>query len=123
MASVVVPEGAENGLCEVEINGRRVFGTNCIVEKGTVRVGKPSHAGRDTRAWTQKGERLEGYLGGAMPATLVRTTLILSTAAWLVKKGNEKFNKDDKSIKEYSTWAHWGFMTVAVLGAFGVIHD
>ena len=36
-ASIVVPPGAENGLCEVEINGRRVFGTNCIVDPGEAR--------------------------------------------------------------------------------------
>lgn len=36
-ASVVVPAGARNGLCEVEINGRRTFGTNCIVDAGEIR--------------------------------------------------------------------------------------
>jgi hypothetical protein len=58
MASVVVPQDAENGLCEVEVNGRRVFGTNCIVEKGQVRVGQKSHAGRDTRSWNWAGGEL-----------------------------------------------------------------
>ncbi|MHC4175874.1 MAG: hypothetical protein ACYSWU_00095 [Planctomycetota bacterium] len=56
MASVVVPEGAETGLCEIEMNGRRIFGTNCIIDKGVERVGRPSHKGRDTRAWTERGE-------------------------------------------------------------------
>lgn len=74
-ASVVVPEGAENGVCEVEINGRRVFGTNCIVDAGTDRVGHPSHKGRDARAWTQRGKLLlPGQLSGsdqAMPYLLI----------------------------------------------------
>lgn len=57
MASVVVPNGAETGLCEIELNGRRIFGTNCVVEKGVERIGRPSHKGRDARAWTERGER------------------------------------------------------------------
>ena len=66
-ASVVVPEGAETGLCEVEANGRRIFGTNCVIDRGTERVGRPSHKGRDARAWTQRGE-LMGYIAtGALP--------------------------------------------------------
>lgn len=56
-ASVVVPQDAETGLCEVEMNGRRIFGTNCVIEKGQVRVGQKSH-GRDTRAWNWAGGEL-----------------------------------------------------------------
>jgi hypothetical protein len=54
-ASVVVPQGARNGVCEIEVNGRRIYGTNCIIDQGVERVGRPSHKGRDSRAWTQKG--------------------------------------------------------------------
>jgi hypothetical protein len=52
-ASIVVPEGAKNGLCEVEIDGRRVFGTNCIILGRDV-VGRPSHKGREVRAWSHE---------------------------------------------------------------------
>jgi hypothetical protein len=62
-ASVVVPEGAVTGVCEIEIDGRRVFGTNCVVDPGEVRAGR--HGGVFTRGqWTQRGELLSG-LGAA----------------------------------------------------------
>lgn len=145
MASVVVPEGAQNGLCEIEINGRRVFGTNCIVDQGEVRVGRPSHAGRDTRSWTERGERISGLGGpmykkqpppltaqplagylGPMPAGVVQTSLIISGLAYVVRAGNEQFMKKGQlrdDIKTYSSWAHWGFLALAFAGAFGVIHE
>lgn len=59
-ASVVVPRGAQTGLCEVEVNGRRTGGSNCIIDQGVDRVGRPSHKGRSQRAWTQKGQPLSG---------------------------------------------------------------
>lgn len=132
-ASVVVPEGAETGLCEIEINGRRVFGTNCVIDRGQVRVGQPSH-GRDTRAWNWAGgelvqtsgtkKPLQGYLG-AMPANVVQTALILAATSYGVRAVSEQFYKGDYAddIKTYSTWGYWGFITIAFLGAFGVIHD
>lgn len=47
-ASVVVPEGAQNGLCEVEVNQRRVFGTNCIIDPSTSDLPQKL-------AWSHKG--------------------------------------------------------------------
>jgi len=56
-ASIVVPQGARTGLCEVEVNGRRVFGTNCVVDPGKRRVG--GHGGPSQRTQsTQRGELL-----------------------------------------------------------------
>lgn len=73
-ASVVVPAGAQTGVCEVEIGGRRVAGANCVIDRGTQRIGRPSHKGRSVRAWTQKGE-LMGYIptGAASRAVPSRT--------------------------------------------------
>ena len=62
-ASVVVPRGARNGLCEIEVNGRRVWGTNCIVDKGVDRTGDPSHKGRSVRSW-RHDPAVPAYLRG-----------------------------------------------------------
>lgn len=34
-ASVIVPEGAQTGECAIEINGRRAFGTQCVITPAT----------------------------------------------------------------------------------------
>lgn len=124
MASVVVPDDAQTGLCEIELNGRRIFGTNCTVDRGVSRVGRPSHGRRDTRSWTDRGEPLQGYLG-TMPAGVVQVALIGAALAYAARAGSEQFYKGEyaEDIKTYTTWGYWGLMTIAFLGAFGVIHD
>ena len=57
-ASVIVPQGARNGLCEVEINGRRVFGTNCIVDAGTVKMGRHGGVYGSPSAWLGSADGL-----------------------------------------------------------------
>lgn len=42
--SVVVPVGAETGACTIEVDGRTVFGTNCVVSKGLSGGGLPAQA-------------------------------------------------------------------------------
>jgi hypothetical protein len=68
--SVVVPEGAQTGACQVEVQGRQVFGTNCTISKGLsggpLPAQAPEHA--SAQAWKDfgPGTALLG-LGGNMP--------------------------------------------------------
>lgn len=55
-ASVTVPPGAQNGLCEIEANGRRIFGTNCIVDQAPGR-GVGRHGKLASREqWTERAQ-------------------------------------------------------------------
>lgn len=55
--SVVVPKGAETGACQIELNGRVVFGTNCVISRGLsggpLPAQAPEHAA--VRAWKNFG--------------------------------------------------------------------
>jgi hypothetical protein len=68
--SVVVPEGAQTGACQVEVDGRVVFGANCVISKGLsggpLPAQAPEHAA--VRAWKNYGPStaLLGT-GGDMP--------------------------------------------------------
>lgn len=55
--SVVVPRGAETGACQIVVNGRTVFGTNCVISKGLSGGGLPAQAPehRTQRAWKNFG--------------------------------------------------------------------
>ena len=56
-ASVVVPPGAQNGICEIEVNGRRIFGTNCTIDRGSQPAGR--HGGVfSRRSWVGPGEKI-----------------------------------------------------------------
>ncbi len=56
--SVVVPEGAESGACQIEVDGRVVHGTNCVVSRGMSGPMPPARAPehRGVRAWKNVGE-------------------------------------------------------------------
>lgn len=75
-ATVIVPRGAQNGLCEVEINGRRAFGTNCTINPGVVQ----------TRAMG------DAPLGVQIPMALVGLGLLAGFAFWLKRGGVEKLH-------------------------------
>jgi len=69
--SVVVPEGAQTGACTVELDGRTIFGTNCVVSQGLSGGGAPARAPEHAavRAWKNFGEgsSLAGFArGGSM---------------------------------------------------------
>jgi hypothetical protein len=74
-ASVQVPEGAQTGECWVEINGRRTFGTQCVITPGTsITQPRPSlGVRRGTRAWQDFGEKsLMGYTASwVMPVGII----------------------------------------------------
>jgi hypothetical protein len=49
--SVIVPEGAETGLCSIELDGRQVYGTNCVVSPtGPNPQARPKEL-KDMRSW------------------------------------------------------------------------
>ena len=56
--SVVVPDGAQTGACTIEVDGRTVFGTNCVVSASTGFVERPARAPehRGFRAWHNVGQ-------------------------------------------------------------------
>jgi len=56
--SVVVPVGAETGACTIELNGRQIWGANCVVSKGLSGGGLPAQAPEHAaaRAWKNYGE-------------------------------------------------------------------
>ena len=56
--SVVVPDGAQTGACTIEVDGRTVFGTNCVVSGSTGFVERPARAPehRGFRAWHNVGQ-------------------------------------------------------------------
>lgn len=54
--SVVVPDGAETGACQIELNGRTIYGTNCVVSKGLSGGPPPARAGEHLPAWKNVGE-------------------------------------------------------------------
>jgi hypothetical protein len=134
MASVVVPQGAENGLCQIEIDGRRVFGTNCIIEKGTDRIGSPSHAGRDTRAWNWAGGELVRVSGMGQeaqplpdrPAGRFRNRmLILAIAAELYEhqlKHEIGYFKGKSDLDRIVLYGKWGALGLAFLSSVGILH-
>jgi hypothetical protein len=79
-ASVVVPEGAESGTCEVEIDGRQTFGGHCTVIGGQAPPGR--HGGLFSRGqWSERGQ-----LVGLDDETenRFRIASLLATAAALV---------------------------------------
>lgn len=67
-ASVVVPPSARTGLCEIEINGRRVFGANCVIEGDAQPRGR-HHGIYTRRQWTQRGQLL-GLVDASAPMLL-----------------------------------------------------
>jgi hypothetical protein len=64
-ASVVVPDGSETGLCAVEVDGRQVFGANCVITPAST-VGGQVMRPREHKAiesWKNYGEKtLEGIV-------------------------------------------------------------
>lgn len=62
-ASVRVPEGSETGECLIEIDGRRVFGTQCTISPST---GSAPKRGPYPEAWKNFGEK---SLSGIDPTT------------------------------------------------------
>lgn len=68
--SVVVPVGAETGACTIEVDGRTVFGTNCVISRGLSGGGLPAQAPehQSLTAWKHytmgPGSALHG---GSMP--------------------------------------------------------
>lgn len=57
--SFVVPEGAQTGSCTVEVNGRQMFGANCVVATAGPGQGRPAEH-RAIRAWHGAGP-MAGY--------------------------------------------------------------
>lgn len=41
--SVLVPASAQNGVCEIEVNGKRVWGGNCIVDRSNVELSQQGY--------------------------------------------------------------------------------
>ncbi|MBT8452976.1 MAG: hypothetical protein KJO40_13490 [Deltaproteobacteria bacterium] len=57
--SVVVPQGAQSGACQVEVQGRQVFGGSCVISEGrsgpSLPAQAPEHAA--VRAWKDFGPK------------------------------------------------------------------
>lgn len=98
--SVQVPEGAETGECLIEINGRRAFGTQCVITPATGYYGQKvapqrSPYGEEWKNVGEKGTALGGAnrpaLGGIIDSPIVMDALIGLLAAELdyrlVRKG------------------------------------
>lgn len=62
--SVVVPDGAQTGSCTVEVDGRQVYGTNCVV---TPSVGGPKPKERTGSASWAHGPRDSWMSDPALP--------------------------------------------------------
>ena len=56
-AAVTVPEGAESGECAIEVNGRRVFGANCVVTKRTGAQAAMPTGQKDFPTWHNFGPK------------------------------------------------------------------
>jgi hypothetical protein len=68
-ASVRVPEGAETGVCAIEVNGRRVFGTQCTITPATGFRGQKVAPARGPygEAWKDFGDKsLMGFVPEGM---------------------------------------------------------
>ena len=79
--SVVVPEGSETGLCTIEMDGRQLFGTNCVVSPtGPLPQARPQEP-RSAPSW--KGVRTYQSGFGDTP-TIPRWAWLagLGLAAW-----------------------------------------
>jgi hypothetical protein len=84
-ASVVVPDGSETGECAIEINGRRVFGTNCVITPASTVGGQVMRPKEHTRtaAWKDFGEKGTDGLGAFEGAKgLIVLALFTAALVW-----------------------------------------
>ena len=98
--SVQVPEGSETGECLIEVNGRRVFGTQCVVTPATGYYGQKvapqrSPYGEEWRNIGDKGTALSGV--GLLDSPFVVNAAVGLVAAeldyrFLRKQKGERFN-------------------------------
>lgn len=74
-ASVMVPKGAQTGICAIEINGRRVFGRQCTVQPSKQAMPREM---RGREAWHDFGEKSMGeYLRSGLGFTPITSMSLL----------------------------------------------
>ena len=87
-ASVIVPEGAKTGECAIEINGRRAFGTQCVIVPATGYKGQKvaPRGGPYGEAWKDFGPKTGDLSGLAEPRNLLAVGAILAVAWFFWRK-------------------------------------
>lgn len=72
--SVIVPDGAQTGACTIELDGRQVFGTNCVV---TPTVGGPKpREHTDIESW-KHDPAVPAYLRGVGDVEISPRTIMI----------------------------------------------